>query len=260
MIGDSFRDVGAARALGLYAYGVRTGVGCRDCAGGFQPDLIFSDVLEAVTFLTAEPQQIAVQAEFIAESAKTAVRPFVVGISGFSRSGKSTFAHGILRELRKKGIGALHVKLDGWILPRSKRISNPGSEERNQVSLYPSLLEQLFGGKEIVGAGYCEADREAYEPVRYLLRDERVVLLDGLYACHAGIRNRLDWSVYLEVEEEVLRSRFAEFYRWKGDDARAVESLLSERIEEEWPSVLRQRQGADKVLCLKFHAPREARE
>ncbi|MGO9021957.1 MAG: HAD-IIIA family hydrolase [Syntrophobacteraceae bacterium] len=260
MIGDSFRDVGAARALGLYAYGVRTGVGCRDCGGAFQPDLIFADVLEAVNFLTAEQKQIAVLAEFVAESVKTAVRPFVVGICGFSRSGKSTFAHGIVRELRKKGIGALHVKLDGWILPRSKRISNPGSEERNQASLYPLLLEQLLAGKEIVGAGYWEADREASALVRYLFRDERVVLLDGLYACHAGIRNKLDWSVYLETEEEVLQSRFREFYRWKGDDEDTVESLLSERIEEEWPSILKQRQGADKVLYFKFHAPGETRK
>jgi histidinol-phosphate phosphatase family protein len=259
MIGDSFRDVGAARALGLYAYGVRTGVGCRDCAGSFQPDLIFSDVLEAVNFLTAVPQQIADLAESIAENAKTAVGHFVVGICGFSRSGKSTFTHGILRELRKKGIGALHVKLDGWILPRSRRILNPGSEERNQVLLYPLVLEKLLAGEQIAGAGYCEADREAYEPVRYLLRDEKVVLLDGLYACHAGIRNKLDWSVYLEAEEEVLRSRFREFYCWKGDDARAVESLLSERIEEEWPSVSKQRQDADKVLSFNFHAPKETR-
>jgi histidinol-phosphate phosphatase family protein len=259
MIGDSFRDVGAARALGLYAYGVRTGVGCRDCADSFQPDLIFSDVLEAVNFLVAEPQQIAVLAESISESVKTSVRPFVAGVCGLSRSGKSTFAHGLLRELRKKGIAVLHVKLDGWILPRSKRISNPGSEERNQVSLYPLLLERLLAGKEIVGGGYSEAEREAYNPVRYLLRDERVVLLDGLYACHAGIRNKLDWSVYLETEEEVLRSRFREFYRWKGDDADTVESLLSERTEEEWPSVLKQRQCADKVLCFKFHALKETR-
>ena len=56
-IGDSLRDIGAARAAGVWAYGVRTGHGCRDAArypGGAAaapaPDLMFEDVGEAVRF------------------------------------------------------------------------------------------------------------------------------------------------------------------------------------------------------------------
>ena len=48
LIGDSARDVGAARAAGIACYGVRTGFGCRDCPADQQPDKLFDDVLDAV--------------------------------------------------------------------------------------------------------------------------------------------------------------------------------------------------------------------
>lgn len=52
LIGDSFRDVGAARAAGILSYGVRTGVGCRDLGQAGPPDRMFENVQEAVSFLT----------------------------------------------------------------------------------------------------------------------------------------------------------------------------------------------------------------
>lgn len=57
-IGDSLRDIGAARAVGLAAFGVRTGYACADYArypGGASaapiPDRMFADVGAAVDFM-----------------------------------------------------------------------------------------------------------------------------------------------------------------------------------------------------------------
>ena len=55
LVGDTWRDMGAARAAGLRAYGVRTGYGCQECEGQYQPDRIFANVAEAVDFALAEP-------------------------------------------------------------------------------------------------------------------------------------------------------------------------------------------------------------
>jgi histidinol-phosphate phosphatase family protein len=50
VIGDSWRDVGAAREAGLAAYGVATGMGCRDCGDAYKPDRVFPTVLEATRY------------------------------------------------------------------------------------------------------------------------------------------------------------------------------------------------------------------
>lgn len=60
LIGDSLRDIGAGRAMGLKSYGVRTGFACRD-VGRYPdrlppaPDRMFADVDEAVAFCLAHP-------------------------------------------------------------------------------------------------------------------------------------------------------------------------------------------------------------
>ena len=60
LIGDSLRDIGAGRAMGLTSYGVRTGFACRDVErypdrAPPAPDRLFADVGEAVLFCLAHP-------------------------------------------------------------------------------------------------------------------------------------------------------------------------------------------------------------
>src|SRR5689334_15242514 len=114
-IGDSLRDIGAARAAGVWAYGVRTGHGCRDAArypGGAAaapvPDLMFEDVGEAVRFALAYRELAAPLVKTMRE--RTA-RPLVVAVCGRSRSGKSVIAHALARTLQEDGTSCLHVRL-----------------------------------------------------------------------------------------------------------------------------------------------------
>jgi histidinol-phosphate phosphatase family protein len=60
LIGDSLRDIGAGRAMGLTSYGVQTGFACRDVErypdrAPPEPDRMFADVGEAVAFCLAHP-------------------------------------------------------------------------------------------------------------------------------------------------------------------------------------------------------------
>ena len=50
-VGDSRRDVIAARRIGLRTIGVKTGHGCRDCRACEQPDQLTDDLGEAVDFI-----------------------------------------------------------------------------------------------------------------------------------------------------------------------------------------------------------------
>jgi mannose-1-phosphate guanylyltransferase / phosphomannomutase len=52
-IGDSRRDVIAARRVGIGAIGVKTGHGCRDCDAPESPDRLVEDLREAVDFILA---------------------------------------------------------------------------------------------------------------------------------------------------------------------------------------------------------------
>ena len=248
VIGDSARDVGAARAAGVWVYGVRTGAGCRDCIPRCQPDLLFDDVLEAARFAVSCTDQGEVVAARACEGLRRGRVPRVVGVCGLARCGKSSLAHAVVRALRRRGVSALHLRLDGWILPEPRRRPGSVAEERVQARLYPELLDRLLRG-EVVTAP-CEATAGGVGPVaEYCAAGCQVVVVDGLLACHQGVRDMLDLGVYLEVDTDTLIERFRAHYGWKGVDKAGVEPLLRERMAEEWPAVEAQRDGADLVLA-----------
>jgi hypothetical protein len=76
-----------------------------------------------------------------------------------------------------------------------------------------------------------------------------VILLDGSFAAHRGIRAMLDLAVFVAVQPDLQRERFAAFYRWKGLDQDAIDALWRERSTDEWPPVDAQQDGADLVLA-----------
>jgi hypothetical protein len=60
----------------------------------------------------------------------------------------------------------------------------------------------------------------------------------------------LDLAVFVAVPPDLQRERFAAFYRWKGFDQQAIDTLWRERAEDEWPAVDAQSGSADLVLTL----------
>jgi histidinol-phosphate phosphatase family protein len=250
LIGDAARDVGAARAAGIYFYGVRTGCGCRDCTGIHRPDLIFDDVFDAAKFAVHGAPEAGENARLIADLAMSRHRVVTVGICGIARAGKSTRAHGILKDLRRTGVTALHVRMDDWIVPRSRRGRQATAEERCQVGLYAEIVAALKSGDAVRAPGYEPASRELAEGIDYSPGGAQVILLEGLFACHGSIRPQLDFKIYVDAPEEEVRKRFFSFYRWKEDEESTIETLWLERKVEEWPFIRRQQDTADRMVRL----------
>lgn len=255
LIGDSLRDIGAARAFGIWAYGVRTGIGCRD-GERFRresgkppvPDLMFESVSEAVDFdikysAFAAPAIVAIR-DLISHKGN----PPVVAVCGRSRAGKSTVAHAIVRELTEHNLSCLHVRLDDWIVPAAERAANCSAEARNRVEAMPDLLHALRAGFSVRAPGYDPATRGAGEPVTYTPTNQSAIVLEGSFSGHSNIRTMLDLAIFVTAPTELQRARFSAFYRWKGLTEDAIEGLWRERTADEWPSVDAQRASADLIM------------
>jgi histidinol-phosphate phosphatase family protein len=254
-IGDSLRDIGAARAAGVWAYGVRTGYGCRDTArypGGADaapvPDLMFENVGEAVRFALAYRDLAAPLATAVRERRGEPGRPLFVGICGRSRSGKSVIAHALVRALREDGESCLHVRLDDWIMPAAERKLDDGAEIRNRVDRLPAIVAALRRGETVTAPGYDAARRVAGPPATYDPSEKAVIVLDGVFAAHASIRSSIDLSAFVDTPEPVQRGRFAALYRWKGLDDAAMDELWRARIKDEWAAVDAQREHCDVII------------
>jgi hypothetical protein len=262
LIGDSLRDIGAARGVGIWAYGVRTGHGCRDGEryrreSGMPPvpDLMFESVSEAVEFgigyrALADP----VMAD-IRRAMDRGTKPVLVGVSGRSRAGKTVIAHAVIRSLIEDGVAGLHVRLDDWIVPASEREPLASAETRSRVDALPGVVAGLRAGASIRAPGYDAATRGTGEAVTYDASGRSVILLDGSFAVHASLRTMLDVAVFVAASSDLQRERFAAFYRWKGLDQQAIDALWRERAADEWPAVDRQQDGAHLVLAAAASRP-----
>jgi histidinol-phosphate phosphatase family protein len=255
LIGDSLRDIGAARAFGIWAYGVRTGIACRDGERYRRetgpvpaPDLMFDNVSEAVDFDIGYGGLSAPLVTAIRDLIDKNGTPVLVGICGRSRAGKSVTAHAIIRALIEQGIPSLRVRLDDWIVPATERRPSTSSEARNRVDALPGLLEALRSGVSVRAPGYDAATRGADEPTIYDPRGQSVIVLEGNFAGHQCVRAMLNLAVFITVPVEVQRARFFAFYRWKGLAEHAIEGLWRERASDEWSTVDAQRSGADIVM------------
>jgi histidinol-phosphate phosphatase family protein len=255
LVGDSLRDIGAARGAGVWAYGVRTGYGCRDVerfrdenGEPPSPDLMFATVSEAVDFAIgyqsfASPALTAIRAK---RSGKTT--PCLVGVCGRSRAGKSVLAHAIARALADEGIPCLRVRLDDWIIPAAERRAGACAEARSRIDVLPGVIAALRAGKPVIAPGYTAATRGGGQPVTYDPMGKPVIVLEGSFACHASIRAALDLAIFAMVRSDVQHARFRAFYHWKQLEEKAIKALWRERLEDEWPAVDAQREGADLVF------------
>ena len=255
LVGDSLRDIGAARGIGIWAYGVRTGYGCRDHAryrreSGLPPvpDLMFETVSEAIEFGIGYRVLAAPVLDQVRAMVGRGLAPVLVGLGGRSRAGKSVIGHAVVRTLTEDGLACLHVRLDDWIVPAAARRPPASAEARNRVDALPGLVTALRAGRSVRAPGYDAASRGAGEAVSYDPAGRSVILLEGSFAAHRDIRAMLDLAVFVAVPEELQRERFTAFYRWKGLDPQSIDALWGERAEDEWPAVDAQRRSADLVL------------
>jgi mannose-1-phosphate guanylyltransferase/phosphomannomutase len=255
LIGDSLRDIGAARGIGIWAYGVRTGYGCRDREryrreAGLPPvpDLMFETVSEAVDFALGYRALAAPVMAEIRRALERGTTPVLVGVSGRSRAGKTAIAHAVIRCLTEDGVDGLHVRLDDWIMAAPERAPCTSAEMRNRVDALPGVVAALRAGATVSAPGYDAATRGAGEAVTYDAHGRSVIVLDGSFAAHACMRALLDVAIFVAPPPAVQQERFAAFYRWKGLDQQAIDALWRERAAEEWPSVDMQAADADLVL------------
>jgi mannose-1-phosphate guanylyltransferase/phosphomannomutase len=252
-IGDSLRDIGAARAAGVWAYGVRTGHGCRDAkrypggaAAAPTPDLMFDDVNEAVRFAVSYRRLAAPIIKAIPDRSDR--EPFIIGVCGRSRSGKSIIAHALVRSLREMGRDCLHVRLDDWIMPPGERGPKDTAEIRNSVDRLPAIVSALRQRKAVAARSYDAANRIQGPPVTYDPTGCSVIVVEGVFAAHHSVRGMIDLAAFVDTPEAVQRARFASLYRWKGLDHASVEALWRARMADEWTAVDAQRSSCDVIV------------
>jgi histidinol-phosphate phosphatase family protein len=244
MIGDTEADILAGKNAGCYTVGVMTGYGVKSTS--VLPDFFFSDLKESVDFILNNTYE-----EYFSQIVKnkTDHQPYIIGIGGNARSGKSNFAAFLRMRFEQSGYKVLTIELDNWILPEAERSSEMNVFDRYRLLDMINDLEKLLSGKPIVVNSYPIHPNRISAEINYDPKSAEIILIEGVVALSSPqLRNFYHNSVFIEASYENRKERFKKYYLWKEKSMEEIESLFISRIKDEYDLIEKDRKFAGLVI------------
>ena len=245
MIGDSSRDILAGYNAGCITIGVRTGYGIRKTER--KPDYMFQDMKDAVDFIIDEPyvQVLKQVSEFIEENNK---KPVVLLIGGNSRSGKSTLAKYLKKNLDANE-NILHIELDNWLLPEEQRSRAKDVYERFQLKKIENDIFSILKGEKVkINENKVLSDQPDNEII-YSLGNKKLIIIEGVTALSLnGLHNMADLKIFVTTDEEKRKQRIIDYYKWRGRDESYITELIKQRSKDEYQLIEKDSKFADIVV------------
>jgi uridine kinase len=138
-------------------------------------------------------------------------RPYVVGISGGSASGKTSFLKN-LREALPEGAACI-VSQDNYYLPKEEQFKDENDQINFDLptsihrSAFHNDLCKLIKGEKVVLQEYT-FNNASHSAHTIELTPAPIIIMEGLFIFHyEEIRNQLDLKVYIDAREDLKLAR-----------------------------------------------------
>ena len=138
-------------------------------------------------------------------------KPYVIGITGCSGSGKTYFLHQFAKKFKQDEMSVL--SMDNYYKP----IQEQKRDEHNVVNfdlpesidsdIFLSDLTELINGRPIEFLEYAFNKRDA-EPNVIQVKPSPILVVEGIFPLYyEKIRNLLDYTVFIKASEETMLQR-----------------------------------------------------
>lgn len=139
------------------------------------------------------------------------LHPYIIGITGGSASGKTSFLHKLVSSLPKGAVSV--VSQDNYYLPLEKQYIDengvphfdlPESIDRNR---FHNDLVKLHKGQPIELLEYT-FNNPGKEPDKIIIEPAPIIIMEGLFIFYyEEVRDQLDLKVYIDAKEDVKLDR-----------------------------------------------------
>ena len=165
-------------------------------------------------------------------------KSILIGITGESASGKSTFVDWTVRACVKDKIDGIYtvIRCDDYYKDTSKELRDAGSyealfrtgfsfdvPEALNLDLMKQHLIKLKKGESVVSPRYDFVTCESF-PDGEVKKPARILLTEGLYVLHETMRDIVDVKVYVSTPIEVLKTRWYKRAATRGKTGEAADS------------------------------------
>jgi len=151
-------------------------------------------------------------------------KPYVIGITGGSGSGKTTFLKDLLNSFKSNEVTC--ISQDDYYRPREYQLVDKNGElnfdrpESIDYEHFASDLKALTSGQVVEKEEYT-FNNPNVNPKKLITRPAKVILVEGIFIFHyEKIRNLIDLKVFIEAKDYIkLQRRLKRDREERGYDA-----------------------------------------
>jgi len=182
-------------------------------------------------------------------------KTFLIGICGGSGSGKTTFAHKVLKHIPQEAVSLLHM--DSYYLPELPQshyttTGKPNFDHPDAFDwpLIKAHLEELKAGQPVNSPIY-DFSQSIRTSDSQLLGPSKIIIFEGIFTLFdQKIRELLDIKCFLHVDSDIRFTR--RLHRDVKERGRSLESVIAQYYDTVRPMYQKyldpQRQYADFVV------------
>lgn len=217
-----------------------------------------------------KPLILSVKKDFISRLAKRVTsndKPLIIGVTGESGSGKSTFLTKIEESLSEsesktpiysvikgdnyyKDTFELQKKLGGFqqMLDSGYSLDVPDAVN---LDLLNADLKKISNGSSIMMPTYNFTTSKS-TPNSQVVNPSKIVLVDSIFALNKKIRNMLDVGVYVDCDSNVMKNRWFIRTAERGKVGEDAERQFADVISKAQQHIIPTKNDADIVLNGEF--------
>ncbi len=246
MIGDSERDILAGKNAGSVTVGVMTGNGVKKT--NEIPDYFFKDVKQAVDFIVDRPYD-NILIRILDDIKVSNKKPYIINVSGNTKSGKSILSSFLEIELKKKGFKVEKIELDNWLLKEDQRDHCKNVYDRFQINKIEKDFTDIINGETVFIASYSNHHLRQSRNIEYNIVGSDVVIIDGIVALSSKkLRECSDLKIFMQVKEVLHKQRIIDYYTWRNKEQAEIEELYQKRKQDEYQLIEKESNFADLVI------------
>ena len=134
-------------------------------------------------------------------------KPFIIGISGGSGSGKTTFVRELTQSFTYEQVCILSQ--DNYYKPREEQVTDANNEknfdlpESFKEAEYHQDVLRLLNGEDVVLKEYTYNNPLA-EPKLITYKAAPIVIIEGIFVFHfADVSNLMDYKIFIDADEHI---------------------------------------------------------
>lgn len=154
----------------------------------------------------------------------------IIGIDGLGGAGKSTISEKICQNFKDNNCHTILLHIDDFINVREVRYNSVYPDWQCYYDLqwrfdyFSNVINQIKNNKQrYIDIELYDKDNDTYFQQRFSIHENTIVIVEGIFLQRKEFNNIFDYTIYIDVPEEVRLQRVLKRDTYIGDEQQIID-------------------------------------